>query len=147
MPHVSPLKGPLRSPPPLEIVETRMEDEDLLYTISEGRLTPRFFFICCLYDTYPIDEVFVRFEPGDRMGIMDINSMENEEFTNPLAVQHVKAVAMATDSSKKRVAVKVSPAMARLPSKVSSVLTSDVRTTVKPSVFDVISPPPKGAAG
>ena len=122
-----------------------MEEMELLAVTSEGRLTPRLFRFCVLYDTYPVDSVFCCFDPGERLGIMDINSMENDEFSNPVAAHQVKIMALQTDSTKASVTLRVSPAPMRVPTKAISVLQSDVKTRLKPSIFDVVSPAPKGA--
>ena len=124
-----------------------MDSMELLSTTSEGRLTPRLFRYCILYDTFPVDSVFRCFDPGEKLGIMDINSMENDEFSNPTAAQQVKMMALQTDSTKASVTLRVSPAPMRVPAKAIAVLQSDVKTRFKHSIFDVVSPAPKGAGG
>ena len=117
-----------------------MEVEETFYETSVGRLTPRLFFICDTCGSFPIDDVFRCFEPGQKLGIMDICSMEDYEFSNPMAAGLVKDMALQTDASVSSIALRVSPAAGRLPPKVSSVMRSDIKTKIKPSIFDVISP-------
>ena len=124
-----------------------MEEEELIYTVSEGRLTPRLMFICDVCGSFPIDSVFAFFDEGERLGIMDVCAMEKDEFSNPLAADLVKAMALQTDSGRSSISLRVSPAAGKLPAKVSSVLRSDVRMKVRPSIFDVVSPAGKQAGG
>ena len=89
MPHVSPLKGPSRS---FEFKEKKMEDEEMLRSVAKDRLTPRMFFICDKNLCYPIDATFAHYDVGQRLGIMDVCAMENDEFTNPCAADMVRDI-------------------------------------------------------
>ena len=82
VPHVSPLKGPSRS---FEFTEKKMEDEEMVRSIARDRLTPRLFFICDKNLCYPVDATYDFFDVGQTLGILDVCSMESDDFTNPAA--------------------------------------------------------------
>ena len=144
VPHVSPLKGPSGS---FESKEKKMENEDMLRSVARDRLTPRLFFICDSNLCYPVDATYTHYDVGQKLGIMDICSMENEEFTNPSAADMVKDMALETESGRPTVALRVSPATGRTTKGASSSLHSDVKARVKSSIFDVVSPVSKGVGG
>ena len=107
MPHVSPLKGPSRS---FEFTEKKMEDEEMVRSIARDRLTPRLFFICDKNLCYPVDTTYDFFDVGQTLGILDVCSMESDEFTNPSAADMVKDMALETESGRPSVALRVSQA-------------------------------------
>ena len=107
MPHVSPLKGPSGS---FEPKEKKMESEEMLRSVARDRLTPRLFFICDSNLCYPVDDTYAHFGVGQKLGIMDICAMENEEFTNPGAADMVRDMALETEVGRPNVALRVSPA-------------------------------------
>ena len=110
MPHVSPLKGPAGL---FESTEKKMENEEMLRSEARERLTPRLFFICDSSLCYPVDATYAHYDVGQKLGIMDICSMESEEFTNPAAADMVKDMALETEIGRSSVALRVSPAAGR----------------------------------
>ena len=144
MPHVSPLKGPSRS---FEFTEKKMEDEEMVRSIARDRLTPRLFFICDKNLCYPVDATYDFFDVGQTLGILDVCSMENDDFTNPSAADMVKDMALETESGRPSVALRVSPAPGRVMKGASSSLHSDIKMKVKSSIFDVVSPMNKQVGG
>ena len=137
MPPVSPLKGSRRA---FRVYRKEMEEEEMLREESAGRLTPRLLCICDMNCSYPIDEVFACYEVGQRLGILDVCAMEDEEFSNPMAASAVKEMALSTDFGRPAVSLRVTPAPVRLMKGTSSSLQSEVKTKVKGSIFDVVSP-------
>jgi hypothetical protein len=124
-----------------------MEVEEMLRSRARDRLTPRLFFICDKNLCYPIDATYALYGVGQKLGILDVCSMENEEFTNPCAADMVKDMALETESGRASVALRVSPAPGRIMKGASSSLHSDIKMKVKSSIFDVVSPISKGAGG
>lgn len=45
-------RAPVHTSP--AFVEKKMEDMELLFRVSEGRLSPRLFLLCNSHDTYPV---------------------------------------------------------------------------------------------
>ena len=144
MPHVSPLKGPSRS---FEFTEKKMEDEEMVRSIARDRLTPRLFFICDKNLCYPVDATYDFFDVGQTLGILDVCSMESDDFTNPSAADMVKDMALETESGRPSVALRVSPAPGRIMKGASSSSHSDIKMKVKSSIFDVVSPMNKQVGG
>ena len=124
-----------------------MENEEMLRSRARDRLTPRLFFICDKNLCYPVDATYALYDVGQRLGILDVCAMECEEFTNPCAADMVKDMALETESERPSVALRVSPAPGRIMKGASSSLHSDVKTKVKNSIFDVVSPVSKGVGG
>ena len=106
MPHVSPLKGPSRS---FEFTETKMENDEMVRGIARDRLTPRLFFICDKKLCYPVDATYEFFDVGQKLGILDVCSMESDDFTNPCAADMVKNMALETESESPSVAFTATP--------------------------------------
>jgi hypothetical protein len=144
VPHVSPLKGPSRS---FEFTEKKMENDEMVRGIARDRLTPRLFFICDKNLCYPVDATYEFFDVGQKLGILDVCSMESDDFTNPCAADMVKNMALETESESPSVALRVSPAPGRVMKGASSSLHSDVKMKVKSSIFDVVSPMSKHPGG
>ena len=138
-----------RVPPPgsLEFKEKKMEDEEMLRSRARDRLTPRLFFICDKNLCYPVDATYALYDVGQRLGILDVCAMESDEFTNPCAADMVKDMALETESGRPSVALRVSPAPGRIMKGASSSLHSDIKTKVRNSIFDVVSPMGKGVGG
>ena len=137
-----------RAPPrSLEFKEKKMENEEMLRGSARDRLTPRLFFICDMNLCYPVDATYAFCDVGQRLGILDVCAMESDEFTNPGAADMVKDMALETESARSSVALRVSPAPGRIMKGASSSLHSDIKTKVKSSIFDVVSPASKGAGG
>ena len=145
MPPVSPLRAPLRDP---RIYGNKgMEKEEMLRVVSAGRLTPRLFLCCDVNDSYPVDSVFSLYDEGQRLSTLDVCAMEDDEFSNPMAAGVIRDMALNTDIGQSSVALRVSPAPGRVMRGASSTLRSDIKTKVKPSIFDVVSPQQMGASG
>ena len=119
----------------------------MIRIVARDRLTPRLFFICDSNLCYPVDDTYAHFSVGQKLGIMDICAMENEEFTNPGAADMVRDMALETEIGRPNVALRVSPASGSTLRGASSSLHSDVKTKVKSSIFDVVSPMSKGVGG
>ena len=124
-----------------------MEDEEMLRSRARDRLTPRLFFICDKNLCYPVDATYALYDVGQRLGILDVCAMECDEFTNPCAAAMVKDMALETESGRPSVALRVSPAPGRIMKGASSSLHSDIKTKLKSSIFDVVSPMSKGVGG
>ena len=124
-----------------------MENEEMLRSRARDRLTPRLFFICDKNLCYPVDATYALYDVGQRLGILDVCAMECDEFTNPCAADMVKDTALETESGRPSVALRVSPAPGRIMKGASSSLHSDIKTKVKNSIFDVVSPIGKGVGG
>ena len=81
----------------------------MVRSIARDRLTPRLFFICDKNLCYPVDATYEFYDVGQKLGILDVCAMENDEFTNPCAADMVKDMALETESGRSSVALRVYP--------------------------------------
>ena len=144
VPHVSP---PRFTPLPSVLCETekrRMSEEGSLVEQCRELMTPRGFHLCNLHGCYPIGEALVGVSSENRTGFMDLQGFEDEWFTSVGMAKGLKKMAMEVEPADGRSTIpyRVAPKAVRPPKHAVSTFSDAIPKRVKPSIFDVVTPPP-----
>ena len=147
VPHVSPpWVSPARPALCVDPKRKEMENEMTLIETNRELLTPRCFHLCCLLSCHPLGEAMAGVTAEHKLSILDLPTMDDDWFTSVEHAAGLKKMAMQVDDGVSVVGKRVSP-IARRPSRLATSSLSDgISKRVKPSIFDVVTPPPKGGS-